>query len=152
MKRVLSIVLALALLICAVPVHANAAEVSDGSPVVTTYDDGSYTVTEIIDGNARATTGTKCKQTTKYNSDDEVEWIFRLYAVFSYDGTTSSCTMAYTTLVIQSDIWYEISRESSYSGATAYGSATLGKTLLGITISKPTYSLTLSCDKDGNLS
>lgn len=41
---------------------------------------------------------------------------------------------------------------ASKSGAVASASVTMGQIVMGITVSQTSYQLTLTCDKNGNLS
>ena len=49
--------------------------------------------------------------------------------------------------------WYEYSNSTTRSGATATTELTMGlKGIFGITVKKYSYTITLTCDKNGNLS
>ena len=148
--RVFSMVLIVVMLVCTIPVNVSAAQAQES---VITFDDGSYLRITIEDVSARATnTRTANKYLTHYNSSDEVLWEAKLTASFTYTGTTSSCTSASCSVTVNDSAWYVVSKSASYSGNTATANLTMGKKFLGITIDKPKYTITLTCDKDGNLS
>lgn len=148
--RIFSIVLIAVLLVGMFPVNVSAAQTHES---IITLDDGSYLQITIEDISARATnTRTANKYLTYYNSSDEVEWEAKLTASFTYTGTTSSCTSAGCSVTVNDSAWYVVSKSASYSGNTATANLTMGKKFLGITIDKPEYTITLTCDKDGNLS
>lgn len=148
--RIFSIVLIAVLLVGMFPVNVSAAQTHES---IITFDDGSYLQITIEDISTRATnTRTANKYLTYYNSSDEVEWEAKLTASFTYTGTTSSCTSASCSVTVNDSAWYVVSKSASYSGNTATANLTMGKKFLGITIDKPEYTITLTCDKDGNLS
>ncbi len=45
-----------------------------------------------------------------------------------------------------------VSKSNRVSGNTGYTYLTMGQKALGVTISKRDYTITLTCDKNGNLS
>lgn len=116
-------------------------------------EDGSYIVTTLQTIGSRATntkTGTRTKE--RYNNDDTLAWRIVLRGTFTYNGTTSVCTASTVTVNIYDTAYSKDSSSATKSGNTAYGSATIKRKVLGVTIATNTYNLTLSCDKDGNLS
>ncbi len=153
MKRILCTALSLLMLICLIPYPALAAEMTTADENTVYFDDGSYMVTVIEEVRTRASnTVTQTKSRTYYNSDDVAEWKITLTGTFTYNGTTSSCTSASCNVDVYASNWYTVSKSASKSGNTASCTVTMGKTFLGITISKPVHTLTLTCDKDGNFS
>lgn len=116
--------------------------------------DGSWTETivELRDDNENrsSVTGTKTKR--KYNSDNELLWKVVLTGTFYYNGTTSYCTSASTAVTFYKSGWSVLSENTYYSGNTAYTNVSLGITVFGVTLEADNVHLTLSCDKDGNLS
>lgn len=148
--RVFSMLLIVVMLVCMVPINVSAAQAQDR---IITLDDGSYLQITIEELTTRATnTRTANKYLTHYNSSDEVLWEAKLTASFTYTGTTSACTSANCSVTVNDSAWYVVSKSASYSGNTATANLTMGKKFLGITIDKPEYTITLTCDKDGNLS
>lgn len=150
MKRIISIVLAImTLLSVTMPVYA-AEEISEN---VVLYEDGSYLVITIETSSsvARGTT-TQNKNYKYYNASNVLEWRIVLVASFTYDGTTSSCLAAGCNADVYTDNWTVISESESKSGNTAYGYATMGRISAGVVVDRPSYTLTLTCDKNGNVS
>ncbi len=116
-------------------------------------DDGGYIITTIEESASRATNSkTATKKETQYDSDGSLDWQILLRGTFTYNGTTSVCTASTVTVNIYDTAYSKDSSSATKSGNTAYGSATIKRKVLGVTIATNTYNLTLSCDKDGNLS
>lgn len=153
MKRRLISILLIIFALGTLPMDVYAeAEQNDVNNVIY-FDDGSYIVFSIEETNTRAAyTKTATKKTTYYDGSGNVEWEARLQASFTYNGATSSCTSADCTVDISENAWYVVSESTSYSGSTATTNLTMGEKLLFITIAKYDYTITLTCDKDGNLS
>lgn len=149
MRKIVS--LALALLLAVLPTHVKAAEVVEK---IEYLEDGSYIVTTIEESITRATgTKTASKKNNFYNEDDELQWTITVTGTFTYDGTSSTCTKATgTTTITNTTNWYLISESPTKSGNTATYTVTFGRKVIGITTSKPTYSVSLTCDANGNLS
>lgn len=150
-KRYMSFFLVLALLVVLLPVRAEAAQ------IVTTeieyLPNGGYIETVVTETANRAggtKTGTKVKRFI--DTDGKEEWVIQLQGTFSYNGITATCTNAVCNVTVTASDWYVVSKTASKSGAVATANVTMGQKVLGITISKPSYVLTLTCDKNGNLS
>lgn len=147
--RILSLALVFLLLFTAIPAYAGTTEQNH----VIYFEDGSYVEISITQLETRATnTKNGYKTYTFYDASDNIEWKAKLSATFTYTGSTSTCTSANCTVTIYESKWYEISNSTTRSGATATTHLTMGKRFLGITTSKPEYTITLTCDKNGNLS
>lgn len=147
MKRLFSLILTICL-IASLPIYSSPAEEE-----VIYFDDGSYIVITVESISTRAS-GTKSgSKTLKYTgSDGELEWKAVLSGTFTYNGTSATCTSSSCNVTIYASNWYEVSKTVTKSGNTASASVTMGRKVLGITVEKETYPLSLSCDKDGNLS
>lgn len=115
-------------------------------------DNDSYikVTTQTISPYASGTV-TKSKSYTYYTGDN-AQWEFTLNGTFTYNGVTSTCTSSNCAVSIYDSHWYLVSKSAGKSGNTATATATLGYKYLGITTSKGTYDLTLTCDKNGNVS
>lgn len=150
MKRVLSIALAILLMMTAFPIGASAV---CEDRIITYYDDGSYMVEEIWISSIRASgTVSGNKATTYYDNNNTALWKATLSGTFTYNGSSATCTVSSCTVSIYNSAWYTISKSASKSGNAAYGTGTVGEKLLGVTVQRVPFSLTLSCDKNGNLS
>lgn len=117
------------------------------------YEDGSYTAiyTTVI---ATRSASTRHASRTAVHTDlwgNEV-WRVTLNATFTYDGITSVCTLSGVTIGVTDSSWYIISRESHEADSTAYGTVVMGYKVLGITTDKKTVDISITCDKDGNIS
>lgn len=138
------------MMLCAFSLPVDAAEMRT---TVTYLEDGSYIVTEIRESTTRAMTKVGDKTDMYYSATHELQWKMTVTGEFLYDGTTATCTYATGTVTIyNTDDWYFISDSSYCSQNTATYSVTFGRTALGVTTSRPTYSVSVSCDKNGNMS
>lgn len=155
MKRVLSFVLAILILVlstslCALP--AEAAETED----IIYFDDGSYAVItmEIENSLARTTNSISgSKSYHYYSSSGILAWVLNIQATFSYDGTNrAQCKDAKATVTVYNSNYTVVTKYATFSGNTATATATIKRTTLGVTASEKDYSVTVTCDKDGNLS
>lgn len=152
MRKFLSLMLIFIFALGCMPAGAQATEVAE-FPNIITFDDGSYIEISIESISARtSTTENGYKTYSYYDSSDNLEWQAKLSASFTYDGTTSTCTRASCTVTVYDSKWYEYSNSTTYSGSTATTELVMGQKFLGITIAKREYTITLTCDKDGNLS
>lgn len=151
MKRMISLALTCILLIGALPLQGLAADAVCSE--IIHLEDGTYLEITMACVEARAS-GTKSgkKIVHNRNADDSLNWTATLSASFTYNGSSSVCTRASCTVEIFDTEWYEISNATTRSGNTATAELKMGHKFLGITIAKPTYTIKLSCDKDGNLS
>lgn len=117
------------------------------------FEDGSYLeiITEQID---MRTSYTKSGSKTYNfrNKNNEIEWKAVHSASFTYTGSSATCTSASCTVTTYSNDWYVVSKSTTRSGNTSTTQLTMGEKVLGVTISKPSYTITLSCDANGNLS
>ena len=148
-KRFISFILAVVLIASAVPTFAMAAT----DEIVITYEDGSYLVVTVNESATRSgTTKTGKKTYSYYDANDNLEWKAVLSATFTYTGSTSTCTNATCTTTVYNSNWYEYSKSTTRNGGTATTNLVMGRKLLGVTVSKFSRTLTLTCDSNGNLS
>lgn len=152
MKRLVVYFILTALLLSMLPFYGYANESGTVCNVVY-FEDGSYMVRELFVVQTRASgTKTGSKVATYYTSDGTAEWKVTLTGTFSYTGTSAACTASNASVTIYNSNWYTISRNANKSGNAAISSVTMGYKTLGITTNRETSNLTLTCDKNGNLS
>lgn len=153
MKKLFSSLLVLIILSTALPFQIHSAEINDSIDEIIYLDDGSYITIELNVVQSRtsfATTGEK--KYTYYNSQDVADWSATLSGLFTYNGTTATCKTSTRNVTIINDGWHEDSKVTSKSGASAIADLTMLYKVLGITLNNETIRMTLTCDKDGNLS
>ena len=152
-RRIFSCLLMVALLVAVLPQYALAEEPACGPAKIIYMENGDYIVvtTEVYETRATQTKSAN-KKYSYTTSNGDVEWIITLNGTFTYTGTTSTCTASSCTVTVNDNSWYVVSKTASRSGSTATANVTMGRKLLGITIAKDDYTLTLTCDKNGNLS
>lgn len=148
MKRIVSIILTIVLLISIVPFVVCADEFG-----VIMLKDGSYFTVEVEESVQRAS-GTKSgTKTYTYNSSSGTAlWKAVLSGTFTYTGLDATCTVSSCDVTIYDSDWYVVSKSASKSANSATASVTMGQKVLGITVSKRTASLQLTCDANGYLS
>ena len=114
--------------------------------------DGSYYETEIRYTPTRSTITGASKTTTYKNASGDALWYVRVTANFTFNGSSSSCTSAKCSSESYSSSWRILKRESSRSGNTAYAAARAGTYMAGALIGTHDKTVSLTCDKNGNLS
>lgn len=159
MNKIVSTLLCIFFLFTAIPV-AGAETVTTTDSSYTEYlPDGSHYVTELHIDSCRTDSGmigrsstSGKKESVYYNAFGEKQWSMKLTGTFTYNGVTSACTAASVSYTIYNSAWQYQSKSASANGNAANGSLTMIKKLLGITVQTETKSLTIVCDKNGNLS
>lgn len=152
MKRILAVLLAVA---CCLTMAATAFAASvEENTEITYFEDGSYLVKTITtEKSARATTVSGAVDAEYYNASDELRWVVTLSGTFTYtSGVSSSCTSASISATAYGGGWSCSTKNAYASGNSAVGSATMIRKVLGIQVDSIPVSMTLSCDKYGNLS
>ncbi len=110
------------------------------------YDDGSYAVVTLTGHDARSNMNKK-KTYTYYDDLSRRCFAYTLIADFTYNGSASSADSCNFGVLIYRQGW-ELDTHSEYvSGNTAYGSAVF----TGPDGQVCPVSLTLTCDKNGNV-
>ena len=162
MKRWMTITIASLLLITMLPLTAFASaemnEISETADEVMIqeilYEDGSsleiITSWKLTDQDRGTKTGTKVYN--KRDASGALEWKATLTASFTYNGTSATCTSASCSVSIYNSSWYTISYSAVRSGNTATAYLKMGYSALGSTPITYSYTITLSCDANGNLS
>ena len=143
MKRFLSG--ALALLFC-ISLMSSVAFASGADETRIDYSDGSYA---IITTNVSFTRSTieHDKTYSYYNSSQKKCFSYTLYGSFTYNGIRSSADSCYAYASRYDRNWELDSHDEYTSGNTAYGEAVFS----GPGGASRTESLTLTCDKNGNV-
>ena len=150
-RRVFSLFLVLVTIVSVLSIKCLAADIENSE--IEYLEDGGYIITTTQEIYVRATNtkvGTRTR--SQYDSDGVLDWQIILSGTFTYTGTTSTCTASSISVNIYDSAYSKVSSSSSKSGNTATGSATISRKVLGVTVATNTYSLSLSCDKNGNLS
>lgn len=151
MKRVLVSILCCLFVFCStIPAYASTSEVSNSVKTVTEYfEDGSYVITklEVVPSMAR-TAKTYTKTSTYYTSSNKAIFSVSLTGNFSYTYNVSSTATGQSVSVsIHDSSASYVTRTSSRSGATVYGSGTVS-----YAGRNKTLSVSITCDKYGNVS
>lgn len=153
MKRLITFLLIATFIVSVFPMQIAYASQDYEILDVIEYEDGSYLEISIQSLQTRASGSlTKTKNYTYHNGDGASAWKISLTGSFTYTGTSATCTASSCNVTIYDSKWSIVSKSASKSGNTAYGTATLSRNLLGVSIDKKTCNLTLTCDKNGNVS
>lgn len=162
MKKILAIIFTTILLISAtIPavyadIDANTLSSNYETTSITEYyEDGSYTITTIKQSaTGRSTTYTKVgeKIVDLYNSDDELQWTYKLIGTFYVnEGVSVVCTESTYSSAIYEKSWSLTAHDNSYSNNIAYGTATYKKKVLFITTNTHNIDVSIGCDVYGNV-
>lgn len=156
MKRIIAIVLCFTLL-CSVCIMNTSAQtisaVSDREIVY--FEDGSYVITEWCDSSpithpstlsARSSTS-RTRRSTYYSSSNIAIFSVDLTGYFTYiPGVSAAATSETVSVITYSSSATYVTKSSSHSGATVYGSGTVK--YLGENIK---LNVQMTCDKYGNI-
>lgn len=157
MKRKIMAVIACMILSFCLVANVSAFMVTEAEPRIEYFSDGSYVTTDIIETTDITTRG------TLYNKSADKVYTYRdakgneqykiiLHGKFRVDsGVSSTCIEATVRVEITNDDWKVISQSAWASGSQAIASVTLKRYLLFIPVDTVEKTITLTCDKNGNL-
>ena len=148
MKRIICILVLLCALFTVFPTNIHAA--STASNDIIYLDDGSYITISISQQLTKATTK-KTKTYTYYDSNGNEEWRADLIGIFSYDGTTATCTSCVCNVTIADTAWSYTQKRCYVNGGSALCDLTMVKKWLGITARTEEMTLSLTCSPTGQL-
>lgn len=150
MKRIICLFVTMILLVTLLPINTSANEMESR---IIYFADGSF-LEVIMETVELRTSGTiSGGKTYQYkNSNGELQWKAVLNGMFTYTGSSATCTSSSCNVTIYNTSWYQVTKTTGKRGATATAELTMGYKVLGITAKKVPISMTLTCDKDGNLS
>lgn len=153
MKKVIICILVICLIVVVMPSRANAA--TENAQIIKS-ENGYYQIVtieyaEIIAG-VKSSTTSGTKTIREYDAFSNLIWTATLRGAFTYDGISSTATSSGLTVSFSNSNYYLDSKSAYTSGDTAYGDFTIGHKFLGITVSTDDFSISLTCDANGNLS
>ncbi len=96
-------------------------------------------------------TVTETKYVSYFSSDGKLLWTALLTAEFTYNGKSSVCDSVKTRCMIYDTDWNVMSKEGSKSGNTATAYFKIRQNKLGVPLKVIEKTVTLTCDKDGNI-
>lgn len=139
------------LIVCSVfsvSAYAYAEEPEFVRQTVEYLDDGSYYVETVHESNSLARTGKSGTKTAQYHSaSGSLIYAVTVNGTFIYNGYGSSATSASATVSIYASNTSFNGKDAYTSGASAVATGSVISS--GITLRK---TVTLTCDKNGNLS
>ena len=129
-------------------VPANVQAVTQTKTERIDYSDGSYIVAKITVVESRASnTKTSSKDYIYYSASDVQQWKATVIGTFTYDGTTSTCTVVSTRFIPYVSSW-ALDSVSKYKS----GNKAIGDFYISCSLWETSVRVTLTCDKNGNLS
>lgn len=153
MKKCLSFILFLMFVIMMItPVFAADTADTNGTVIFyreETLDNGITVIEEIIETSQTRATGKTCTRTNTFKDGDTVIAVIAFQATFHYDGTTVIVASKSVTQTDTYDGWNYKQTSFTSSGGTVTLDARLTKWL---GIFNNAFTMSLSCDKDGNIS
>ncbi len=96
-------------------------------------------------------TVSKTKYVSYYSSEGKLLWMATLTAEFTYNGKASVCDSVKTGCTIYDSDWKVISEECEKNASTATGHFTVRQYKLAVPLKTIEKSITITCDKDGNV-
>lgn len=153
MKKFLSLIILAVLILGCIPTNALAGGIQEKTENIIYFDNGDYiTITVTQTQNRASGTITGSKTYTYTDNSNEAHWKAVITGTFTYTGTSATCTASNCNVTIYDSAWYVVSKTTGKSGNKATADLTMGRKLLGITITKKSLSLQITCDANGNLS
>ena len=137
MKKSISLILAIVCMVLSC-FSANAASHDTSTAII------------IVNRNRSSITGQK--SVYQKDSDGNNVAMATLTGTFTFNGTSSSCTGASCDVTIYNDAWSTKSVNAYTSGSSTVAEVTLVRKFLFITVETKNFTITLSCDRNGNLS
>lgn len=154
MKKVLSLILCMAIVLYTCGLFADAA-VAESERTVTVFPDGSYCITtitvepsEAVATMASMKTKTATKAQEVYSATNNLLYTAYVRGTFQYDGNTSIATAAQYSYKITDSKWSFVSGSATRTNATAIAVCKFHATIAG----DRTATVRLSCAPDGTLS
>lgn len=147
--------LVLGIILFIIPCDINATTIyTNNNTTYEYFDDGTMLVTSITEELTNRSSGTKSAHKSQYYCDSNGNklWSVTVSGTFTYTGSSSKCTKASVNTTVYNSDWKITNSTASHSGNSATATATAKKYYLSTIISTKPLSVTLSCDKNGNLS
>lgn len=161
MKKVITCICAIAMLLCSVALPASAQGMDNG--VVTVVATATGEIRYFADGSTievsqrevpsfRAS-GSKngAKDYTFKDSSGNVEWIYTILASFTYNGSSATCTNVWDNVTIKEGNWKKYSASFSRSGNMGYSHFVMKRYMLGIPMQTVEDNASIGCNANGGL-
>ena len=153
MKKSLILLLCIVFIVSmAIPIFATNYESTNGNVLLyreETLSNGITVIDEIVESTQTRATGKTCTRTSTFKDGDTVIAVIAYQATFQYDGTTVSVLSKSVTQTDTYSGWSYTQNSFTSSGGTVTLTGKLTKWLI---FNTTTFSLSLTCDKDGNIS
>lgn len=148
MKRIISFCLLTAMVLSfVIPAYAGGVMVHEETIIL---ENGDYIEIVVTESLGRSTKSGSKSYT--YYSSGSAKWKGVLNAYYTYDGSSSSCTSASCSVAIYDSAYSVANKYTVRSGNMGTASITMNRTVNGSIHNDGTYKISLSCDKNGNLS
>lgn len=93
----------------------------------------------------------RTKYASYYDSQGALLWTVHVTAEFIYNGKSSVCKDVRVSYVLYDHDWKLVSVDKSKKGNTASAQFTVRQNKLGVPLKTIEKTVTLTCDKDGNI-
>ena len=91
------------------------------------------------------------KYCSYYSADDRLLWTMSLTGIFRENAIDRNCDVVTSNITIyEQDSWYVISEAEDKAIDQVFYTVYFGRKALGVTVSEPSYTLTLSRGEDGS--
>ena len=91
------------------------------------------------------------KYCSYYSADDRLLWTMSLTGIFRENAIDRNCDVVTSDITIyEQDSWYVISEAEDKAIDQVFYTVYFGRKALGVTVSEPSYTLTLSRGEDGS--
>lgn len=148
MKQILTLIICLMLIVTSAPLS----QATSSSHIVmheeTLFENGITCIDEIIVDNIARSTDKQGRRVKTFLYGDTVIAIIEMTVIFRYDGSTVSVVSKSVTQSSTYDGWSYKQTSFTSSG----GTATLKFKLSKLLFLNNSYTMTLTCDRNGNLS
>lgn len=148
-KIILSIISCILVFVFALTTYTN-----DNHVKIRRLPNGSYFITEVQKYDNLLGSGNikkACKTINYYDINKQVLWYVRITASFRYNGNISTCTSATVSAVSNSPSWKINDTSIKQNGNISTATASVTQYAASIPIHTYQRSVTLQCDKNGNL-
>lgn len=114
--------------------------------------DGSYFETTLTVSNARGTIKNASKTALYKNASGESMWYVKVTANFTFNGSSATCTSAKVSADSYVSTWKILEKTASRSGNSGTATVRAGAYMGGVYVDSTIKSVTIYCDKNGNIS
>lgn len=161
MKKVITCICAIAMLLCSVALPASAQGMENGVvKVVATaageihyFADGSTIEVSQRQVPSLRASGSKnaAVDYTYKDSSGNPEWVYTIWASFTYNGSSATCTNVWDNVSIKEGNWKKSSASFSKNGNSGYSYFVMKRYMLGLPVQTVEDTAKISCNANGGI-